>query len=133
MRAIKFRAWYQHYPVGMVYDVSPHTNPKTGRQHMITSHNTSYGTGNKVQTYEELTKAFFLMQYTGLKDKKGVEIYEGDIVKTESESMQIVYCHSGFHLAWSDGGISAPLHPFLITNVGVEVIGNIYENNGMNF
>ena len=69
MREIKFRAWDSHnkrWVYNLLYRID--------------------GLG-------ELAESYRLMQYTGLNDKNGVAIYEGDIIKCEDRTMdlQVVY------------------------------------------
>lgn len=72
------------------------------------------------------------MQYTGLKDKNGKEIYEGDIIKEQFNHgwlyCEIVYSDSGFFILNEKEEIKDNLHWHYN---GLEVIGNIYENKDL--
>ena len=73
---------------------------------------------------------FELMQYTGLKDKNGVEIYEGDIVKTNNLVYEIVYLAPQFFLRKNPND-NVDVESFSTPLVYEEIIGNIYENKDL--
>ncbi len=127
MREIKFRAWFK--PLKRMFMVVKELRfVRKGNIVIITNHTG----GTSPNSYE-------LMQFTGLKDKNGKEIFEGDIVivianvekrfpKTNcfieyNEDNTSYYISNIYAGKGDDRGYCQPLW-----RCEVEVIGNIYEN-----
>ena len=91
------------------------------------------------ERYTEMSVEFDeieLMQSTGLVDKNGKEIFEGDVVQFEdcSEASDFLYINTGI-IEWCQGGFHVTNRDSVLMGdlldgefLDVTIIGNVYEN-----
>jgi hypothetical protein len=108
MREIKFRAWYI---------------PQKQMQEWVGPDGLNGAKRYFTQMVDD--PEIVLLQFTGLKDKNGKEIYEGDVIRS-------TWNHGIFKVEWDSHNGEWILCSDCSTTegkyAGTEVIGNIYEN-----
>ena len=133
MREYKFKAWHKAEKV--MCDVSIINfdkgafllGVKKGEDEIGDKYFVEAPSGGRFCNFDE----FDLMQYTGLKDKNGKEIYEGDILKGYGSAIKrfvVSFSNGSFELYHNFGKWGLLSRMFEIEELPVEIIGNIYEN-----
>jgi len=132
-REIKFRAWYggkMLHNVAVIGGIAMREeNPKGDC--VVRGEDGTVGYTDWA-TYQPLQGAI-LMQFTGLKDKNGVEIYEGDIVDTGDKdfgfkTLPVVFRECCFTYPHSTQPLSTHAELVAKDGEGITVIGNIHDN-----
>lgn len=121
MREIKFRAWDTKKQIFVPSGDIIFSD--YGDTRITVNPNCMEYIGDSCHNYNEDSR-FKIMQYTGLKDKNEVEIYEGDIVKRNLRKYETI--EKIFTITMLD--LELLLKIKNSGGYGYEVIGNIYEN-----
>lgn len=109
-REIKFRAWYM--PFG----------PKGAIQEMV------HGKASSILAFAEMSPDKYIVeQFTGLKDSKGDNIYENDLVSIVPNipAYQVIFDKGKFELSSNSVGLAYDLSG--MHKIGV-IVGNVHMN-----
>ncbi len=123
MREIKFRGW--HIPKKTMFSA----------EEMASDQLTLLPTGSFINVSGDSTHLsqimpqdkFIPLQFTGMRDKDGKEIYEGDVVELRQETSKGSEGLLTTIVEWSKDGLNFNIYPCHDEKYW-KVIGNIYEN-----
>ena len=133
MKYIKFRAFHKPskkmFNVGMIDFLA---NELTGIEDL--------GNGFSMGHFNKQIKDCELMQFTGLTDCEGKEIFEGDIIQDINDNNSLRYgednnltpvkfYNGSFGISVIFDGSFVPLYPYEEVGFKFKVVGNIHQNS----
>ena len=119
-RVIKFRAWDKGFN-RMLMGVGVHPHICCIHDNYRKGEIGSYTISPEFVSYE-------LMQFTGITDRNGVEIYEGDVLKFDGSIIGAVTFEAAEFIVGKGVNARALCAIAHIADEVLEIIGNIYEN-----
>jgi len=126
MREIKFRCWDKNNK-NMVYQFL-----ESSDHHGYLDYSVCIDDGGYLHVENYNGDSLELMQFTGLLDRNGKEIYEGDVIETNG----IENCEKAL-IIFHDGAFVADFEEFNfigwehLNGLDMTVIGNIYQNKDL--
>lgn len=113
MRVLGFKAWHDKSQTFVYFNFGG-----------------GFANDEAIKIYRELTlNGSRFYQFTGLYDRNGKEIHEGDIIRLASgRACEVIFKDGGFGYNINDHFVCFSGHKFLKIILRCEVIGNTHEN-----
>ena len=144
MREIKFRCWDKtarkmRQVIEIVFNAGMYYDPNDNTVKLIWVKGHDIINNKDIALEREHKNEYILMQYTGLKDKNGKEIYEGDVLQDKDCIYKVIFEYGSFdgkiievlRNVGTQKGMTYQLSFIISDNDNIKVIGNVWEDSDL--